>query len=493
MSTDTLVSPSDPALGPRVLLTGATGYVGGRLCRTLAERGVRVRCLARRPEHLGARAQPGIEIVRGDCLDAASLRDAMQDVGAAYYLVHSMGAGAEFEARDRAAAKCFAAAARAAGVGRIVYLGGLADETTALSPHLRSRLEVGAILRASGVPCVELRASIVLGSGSVSYELVRSLVERLPIMVTPRWVETPAQPIAIDDLLEILVRALTVAPGVYEVGGAEQTSYRGLMREYARQRGLRRVMLRVPVLTPALSALWLGLVTPVFARVGRHLIESIRSATVVRTPSHEVFGVRPMSVADAIAAALRNEDRELAETRWSDAVSSSAVVARRYGATELRRRLVDARTLVVAAEPSRVFAAVERIGGENGWYAYDSLWRIRGALDLALGGVGLRRGRRHPERLQLGDVVDCWRVERLEPGKRLRLSAEMKLPGRAWLDFEVEAVSGGTRLQQVASFDPHGIAGIAYWFAMYPAHAFVFRDMAAGIAAHALRAPDRTH
>lgn len=480
---------SEPTGERLILLAGASGYVGGRLRRALAERGERVRCLARRPEQLAARVEPGVEIVRGDCLDEGSLRGALSQVDAAYYLVHSMGAGAEFEARDRAAAQCFATAAKAAGVGRIVYLGGLADEATALSPHLRSRLEVGRILRASGVPCVELRASIVLGSGSVSYELVRSLVERLPVMVTPRWVETPSQPIAIDDLLEILVRALEVAPGVYEVGGAEQTSYLGLMREYARQRGLRRLMLRVPVLTPRLSALWLGLVTPVFARVGRHLIESIRSATVVRTPSHDAFGVRPMSVADAIGAALRNEDRELAETRWSDAVSSSAVVERRYGATELRRRLVDARTLVVAAEPSRVFAAIERIGGENGWYAYDSLWRIRGALDLAVGGVGLRRGRRHPDRLRLGDVVDCWRVERFERGKRLRLSAEMKLPGRAWLDYEVEAVPGGTCLQQIASFDPHGIAGLAYWFAMYPAHAFVFRDMAAGIAAHALRDP----
>jgi hypothetical protein len=306
-------------------------------------------------------------------------------------------------------------------------------------------------------------------------------------MVTPRWVETPAQPIAIGDLLEILVRALEVEPGVYEIGGAERTSYLGLMREYARQRGLRRVMLRVPVLTPRLSSLWLGLVTPVFARVGRHLIESIRSATVVHTPSHAAFGVRPMSVADAIAAALRNEDRELAETRWSDAVSSAAIVTRSYGGAEHGRRLVDARSLMVAAAPSRVFAAVERIGGATGWYAFDWLWRVRGALDLAFGGVGLRRGRAHPARLRLGDVVDCWRVERIEPGKRLRLAAEMKLPGRAWLDFEVEAVAGGTRLLQIASFDPHGVAGLAYWFAMYPAHAFVFRDMAAGIAASALR------
>jgi hypothetical protein len=306
-------------------------------------------------------------------------------------------------------------------------------------------------------------------------------------MVTPRWVETLAQPIAISDLLEILVRSPNVPPGIYELGGAERTSYAGLMREYARQRGLRRWMLRVPVLTPRLSALWLGLVTPVFARVGRHLIESIRFATVVRKPSLEVFGVRPMSVADAIAAALRNEDRELAETRWSDAISSAAIARRSYGGGELGRRLVDARSITVLAPPSRVFAAVQRIGGANGWYAYDWLWHLRGALDLLVGGVGLRRGRRHPTQLRIGDIVDCWRVERLEPDRRLRLAAEMKLPGRAWLDFEVEAAPGGSRLRQIASFDPHGVAGLAYWFAMYPAHAFVFRDMIAGVAAHALR------
>jgi uncharacterized protein YbjT (DUF2867 family) len=414
----------------RVLLTGATGYVGGRLRRTLVERGVSVRCLARRPELLAERVEPAVEIVQGDCLDPDSLRTALADIEVAYYLVHSMGEGAEFEARDRSAAQNFAAAAKAAGIARIVYLGGLADEEASLSPHLRSRLEVGRILRESGVPCVELRASIVLGSGSLSFELVRSLVERLPVMVTPRWVETLAQPIAISDLLEILVRSPNVPPGIYELGGAERTSYAGLMREYARQRGLRRWMLRVPVLTPRLSALWLGLVTPVFARVGRHLIESIRFATVVRKPSLEVFGVRPMSVADAIAAALRNEDRELAETRWSDAISSAAIARRSYGGGELGRRLVDARSITVLAPPSRVFAAVQRIGGANGWYAYDWLWHLRGALDLLVGGVGLRRGRRHPTQLRIGDIVDCWRVERLEPDRRLRLAAEMKLPRR---------------------------------------------------------------
>jgi uncharacterized protein YbjT (DUF2867 family) len=476
----------DQAPSRPILLTGATGYVGGRLLRVLAERGEHVRCFTRRPAALTDRVPAGVEIEGGDCLDADAVERACRGVGVAYYLVHSMGVGAEFEARDRAAAEAFGRGAHAAGVERIVYLGGLADEAATLSPHLRSRLEVGRILRESGVACVELRASIVLGSGSLSFELVRSLVERLPVMVTPRWVETPAQPIAITDLLEILVRARDVAPGVYEIGGAERTSYQGLMREYARQRGLRRWMLRVPVLTPQLSALWLGLVTPVFARVGRHLIESIRAATVVKRPCHQLFGVTPRSVSEAIAEALANEDREYAETRWTDALSSAALSPRRFGGADFGRRLVDARELLVPASPEAVFAAVERIGGESGWYAYDWLWRLRGALDLIVGGVGLRRGRTHPTRLHVGDVVDCWRVEALERGRRLRLRAEMKLPGRAWLDFEVEPAASGARLRQVASFDPRGLAGLAYWFSIYPAHAFVFRDMLRGVAAHAL-------
>jgi uncharacterized protein YbjT (DUF2867 family) len=475
--------------GPVVLLTGATGYVGGRLLEVLTARGFRVRCLVRRPSLWARRDEPGLEIVAGDCLDDDAVARACAGVDVAFYLVHSMCVGAAFEERDRAAAQAFARGAKAAGVKRVVYLGGLADERGTLSPHLRSRLEVGRILRESGTPCVELRASIVLGSGSLSFEIVRSLVERLPVMVTPRWVETESQPIAITDLLEILVRAQGVAPGIYEVGGAERTSYAGLMREYARQRGLRRWMLRVPVLTPRLSALWLGLVTPVFARVGRHLIESIRSATVVTQPSHAVFGVRPVSVAEAIRAALENEDREHAQTRWCDALSSAATRRRAFGGTKIGRRLVDVRELAVAATPAQAFAAVERIGGANGYFAHDWLWKLRGFLDLLVGGVGLRRGRRHPTRLALGDVVDCWRVEVLERGRRLRLAGEMKLPGRAWLDFEVVPAPGGARIRQVASFDPLGFAGLAYWFSVYPAHAFVFRDMLAGIAARALAEP----
>jgi uncharacterized protein YbjT (DUF2867 family) len=295
---------------PRVLVTGSTGYVGGRLWHQLEKEGRSVRCMARHPAPLAARVGPGTEVVAGDVLKPETLEAALTGVDGAYYLVHSMGSGSDFEKEDRAAARNFGEAARGAGLRRIVYLGGLGHGDD-LSPHLRSRHEVGRILRQSGVPVIELRASIVLGPGSLSFEMIRALVERLPVMITPRWVEVEAQPIAIDDLLVYLIGALDV-PGresrTFEIGGADRVSYGGLMREYARQRGLRRVMIRLPLLTPHLSSLWLGLVTPLYARVGRELIESIRHPTIVRDPSAlEVFPVRPRGMREAIAAAIRNE------------------------------------------------------------------------------------------------------------------------------------------------------------------------------------------
>ena len=479
----------DPAASDLpVLVTGATGYVGGRLLRVLESARVRVRCLARRPDYLRGRAAPSTEIVGGDVLDPASLARALAGVRAAYYLVHSMDAAGGFEARDREAARAFGAAARAAGVPRIIYLGGLAGPGEALSAHLRSRHEVGRLLRESGVPVVEFRASIVLGSGSLSFEIVRALVERLPVMITPRWVSVPAQPIAIDDLLAYLVAALDLpleGSPVYEIGGADRVSYGDLMREYARQRGLRRLMIRVPVLTPRLSGLWLGLVTPVYARIGRRLVDSMRHPTVVTDPDAlRVFDIRPRGVAEAIAAALRSEDREFAETRWSDALSAAGAETPRPGA-RFGNRIVDSRAVQVGAPPVNAFAPVRRIGGTTGWYAWEVLWRLRGFLDLLAGGPGMRRGRRHPQHLRVGDVVDFWRVEAYEPGRLLRLAAEMKLPGRAWLEFEVRPEDPGSVIRQTATFDPVGLFGLAYWYALYPLHRLVFAGMLRGIAAAA--------
>jgi uncharacterized protein YbjT (DUF2867 family) len=413
------------------------------------------------------------------------LGPALAGVDTAYYLIHSMGSPGNFEDDDRRGARNFAEAAAEAGVRRIIYLGGLGKERDALSPHLRSRHEVGKLLRSTGVPVIEFRASIVIGSGSLSFEMIRALVEKLPVMVTPRWVSVPAQPIAIEDLLDYLMAALHLAgteSRTYEIGGADRVSYEDLMREYARQRGLRRVLIRVPVLTPRLSSLWLGLVTPLYARVGRKLIDSIRHPTLVEDPSaRRDFAIRPMGHREAIAEALRNEDREFAETRWSDALSSIGLAAM-TGDHRFGNRLVDSRVTMTDASPQQAFKAIQRIGGTTGWYFANRLWQVRGGVDVLMGVVGLRRGRRDAMQLRVGDVVDCWRVEKFEPDRHLRLAAEMRLPGRAWLEFEVEPARGGSKIRQTAYFDPAGIAGLAYWYAVYPLHQVVFAGMLRGIA-----------
>jgi uncharacterized protein YbjT (DUF2867 family) len=475
---------------PLVLVTGATGYIGGRLLKALEASHHRIRCLARHPEFLKARVRSGTEVVSGDCLDRCTLRAALAGVDTAYYLVHSMGSAAKFAEQDRIAAQNFAEAAKEFGVRRIIYLGGLGEVSPSLSSHLRSRLEVGDLLRHSGLPVIEFRASIVIGSGSLSFEMIRALVQRLPVMICPRWVSVKAQPIAIEDVVHYLMQALdlpTDESRVFEIGGADQVSYGDIMREYARQCGLRRMMIPIPFLTPRLSSLWLGLVTPIYARVGRKLIDSLRNPTLVKDSSAlDVFQIRPRGLKQAIARAASGEDHEFAQSRWSDALSSAGAQST-WGGVRLGTRMVDSRTAEVGVPPHLAFRPIRRIGGFNGWYFANFLWQIRGFLDLLVGGVGLRRGRRDPEALTVGETLDFWRVQTFEPDQRLRLQAEMKLPGRAWLEFEVVGNSRGSTIRQTAIFDPRGLSGLLYWYALYPVHQWIFKGMLRRIAAAATR------
>ncbi len=463
-----------------ILLTGATGYVGGRLLSRLESRGFSVRCLTRNPAGMEGAVAPLTEIVAGDVLDEEAVLVALKGIETAYYLIHSMGAGDDFEETDRRAAENFARACTLQGVQRIIYLGGLGNPDHDLSRHLRSRQEIGDILRTSTAGVIEFRASIIIGSGSLSFEMIRALVERLPVMICPKWVRVLAQPIAIEDVLSYLTEALNCPPGesvVFEIGGPDQISYGEIMKRYARQRGLTRWMTPVPFLTPYLSSLWLGLVTPLYSRVGRKLVDSLRNPTLISSDlAHRHFPVRPRSTDEAIARALVNEDREFAETRWSDALSSGSR-NRAWGGVRFGSRLVDSRTHQVSAPAEQAFRPIRRIGGRTGWYYGNWLWKIRGFLDLLVGGVGVRRGRRHPEHVRVGDAIDFWRVDQYEENRLLRLSAEMKLPGRAWLEFEVTGKDGVSTVRQTAIFDPVGLFGLVYWYGMFPFHQFVFAGM----------------
>jgi uncharacterized protein YbjT (DUF2867 family) len=466
----------------RILLTGASGYVGGRLLHRLEAKSRPLRCLTRRPQLLRDRVGPRTEVVAGDVLDRGSLDAAFQDVHTAYYLVHSMGDRGDFEELDRRAAINFAEAARAAGVAQIVYLGGLGHEES-LSPHLVSRHEVGRLLRQHGVATVELRASIVIGSGSASFETVRALVEHLPIIVAPRWVETLAQPIAIEDVLDYLLAAIELErplDAIYEIGGADQVTYADVMREYARQRGLHRRVVRMPLITPRASRVLLGLLTPVYGRVAAAMVDSLRNETIVtRSPTHAAFTGPQRGLRAAIERALVNEDREFAETRWSDALPQEQPL--RWGGLAFGRRLVASRVMHVERKTEEAFAPIQRIGGSTGWYAANWFWRLRGFLDTLRGGVGLRRGRRDPDDLRVGDTIDFWRVERLDPDRLLRLAAEMKIPGRLWLQFEVDPAEQDSLVRQTTVFDPAGYVGLAYWYLFYPVHHRVFSRMLHGI------------
>jgi uncharacterized protein YbjT (DUF2867 family) len=466
----------------RILLTGASGYVGGRLLRRLEASDRPLRCLTRRPEVLRDRVQSQTEVVEGDVLVRGSLDSALEGVHTACYLVHSMGGAGNFEELDRRAAINFAEAAAAAGVAQIVYLGGLGQDDE-LSTHLASRHEVGRLLRSRGVPAVELRASIVIGSGSASFETVRALVEDLPVIFAPAWVETLAQPIAIEDVVDCLLSVLEFerpVDAIYEIGGADQVTYADVMREYARQRGLHRRVVRMPLITPRASRVLLGLLTPVYGRIAAAMVESLRNETIVTRPAtHAALRAPRRGLGAAIERALVNEDQEFAETRWSDTMPQERPLG--WGGLTFGRRLVASRVVRVGRTPDEAFAPIQRIGGTTGWYAANWFWRLRGLLDTLRGGVGLRRGRRDPDDLRAGDTVDFWRVERVESGRLLRLAAEMKIPGRLWLQFEVDSADHDSVVRQTTVFDPAGYVGLAYWYLLYPIHHRVFSRMLLGI------------
>jgi uncharacterized protein YbjT (DUF2867 family) len=467
-----------------VLVTGATGYIGGRLVPRLLEAGFAVRCLARDPARLQGRPWLGqVDVAAGDCLRADTLVAAMQGVQFAFYLVHSMAAGHDFEQRDVLAARNFAVAARAAGVGRIIYLGGLGDPESALSEHLRSRQETGAVLRESGVPVTEFRAPVIVGSGSLSFEIIRYLTERLPVMICPRWLYTRAQPIAIRNVLDYLVAALDTPEStgrIIEIGGADVLTYGDLLRGYARVRGLKRWLVPVPVLTPRLSSYWVHLVTPIPAAFAGPLIQGLRNDVVVRDDiARRLFPeIRPLDYATALQLALANLETGRVETAWSDALASSQGDIAAVALSTHEGIILERRQRTVAASAPIVFSAFTRLGGNTGWLCMDWTWRVRGLIDRLLGGVGLRRGRRDPLAVRVGDAVDFWRVEAVEADRFLRLRAEMRVPGRAWLEFRVEPIDAGTsRLFQTAFFAPRGLGGLLYWYLLYPIHAVIFSGL----------------
>lgn len=470
---------------PSILLTGTTGYVGGRLLKFLEEKKIPLRCMIRRPETLQEEISPSTELVKGDVLDPSSLVAALKGIDTAYYLIHSLTSKGVFDEEEKQAAENFAAAAKFCGVKKIIYLGGLGSSEDQLSEHLKSRQKVGEILRKSGCVVIEFRASIILGSGSISFEILRSLVEKLPIMVTPRWVKTPTQAIAIEDVISYLWLALEKNfehSEIFEIGGKDINSYEALMLEYAKQRGLRRYLLPVPFLTPSLSSLWLALITPAYQRIGRKLVEGLRNPTVVQnSKALEVFPLRPMGISEAIARALKNEDKEFIQTHWSDAFSSGKLIQKNHSA-KFGTRLMDARQIHLHVSSRQAFQPIQKIGGDTGWYYADLLWNLRGLLDLLFGGVGMRRGRRDPHHLNVGDAIDFWRVEAFEPGQRLLLRAEMKVPGRAWLEFKVEGNDFESTLYQTAIFDPVGLMGRLYWYALLPFHWLIFGRMLKSIA-----------
>ena len=471
------------------LVTGASGYVGGRLVRDLLQDGWAVRILVRdRRKISGQPWADSVDVVEGNANNVQDLERALIGVHTAYYLLHSINAGTQFDEVEAEMAKNFADASSKCGVSQIIYLGGIANDENR-SRHLTSRMNTGTQLASTSVPVLELRAGIIIGSGSASFEMLRHLTHRLPIMTTPKWVMNKTHPIAIRDVLYYLKGAAHLEKPVnkvFDIGGPEVLSYADMMQKFAKLSGLKkRWIIRVPVLTPGLSSLWIGLVTPVPTALARPLVGSLISE-VVADPAKSIDALIPkpaeglIDVETAISLALSKITTHNVETRWSDATMPTAPWQKAQGDPDWAGEMVlrDHRVKITDVPAEQVWRQVERIGGVNGWFGSDFLWWARGVLDRFLvGGVGLRRGRRDPDFLRVGESLDFWRVEELEAGRRLKLYAEMVLPGKAWLEFTVTRENGKTKIVQEATFNPRGLGGQLYWYAISPLHLFVFPTM----------------
>ena len=476
----------------QILVTGVTGYVGGRLVPRLLEAGYPVRCLVRDPERLQGHAWLNqVEIAQGDALDPASLVSSMRDASVAYYLIHGKQAGRDDAIQDLEAARNFIAAAEEAGLKRIIYLGELVDPTADLSPYLRSRHETGYILRQGSLPVTEFRAGMIVGSGSILFEMIRYLAEREPIFICPRWFYSLAQPIAIRDVLAYLISALEKPASqgrLIEIGGATRLRYADMLCSYAGERGLKRLLIRTPVYAPRLSAYWVHMVTPIQWNVILPLIEGLNAEIIVRDDlARQLFPqIKPLDFQTALHLALGRVQNDTVETSWSDALVTVQGDVRPVKLTTVEGMMLERRNLQVNLPPEAVFRAYSGLGGDRGWLFMNWAWEVRGWIDKLFGGVGLRRGRRHPDEIWVGESLDFWRVEAIEPGRLIRLRAEMKVPGRAWLEFQsISTPDGNTLLTQTAYFAPRGILGFLYWYILYPIHGFIFSGMIQKIAERA--------
>ncbi|MBN2414174.1 DUF2867 domain-containing protein [candidate division KSB1 bacterium] len=456
-----------------ILVTGATGYIGGRLIPLLLKKGHKIRILVRNPKQIAGRSwAKDVDIVKGSIEESDTIEKCLAGVDAAYYFIHSMYAGRDFDERDKQYALSFAKAA--GNVKHVIYLGGLLPKTDKVSKHLASRAEVGEILR-QHCPVTEFRAGPIIGSGSASFEMVRYLTERLPVMVAPKWILNHVQTISIKDILLYLVNALDKEPlGVVEVGSSS-LSFRDMMLEYGRIRGLKRIIFPLPVLAPRLAGLWIGLITPVPNKLALPLVRGITHPVLADTAKASKFfpEIHPVSYQNAVELALQETLANAVETRWNLHFNDDVTFER----IDKEGLLYEIRTLYTEYPRELVFKSFSSIGGERGWLTWNWAWKIRGIMDKLAGGPGLRRGRRDAVEIMVGEALDFWRVERIQKPEILLLRAEMKVPGTAWLLWETRPDNHGTRLVQTAIFAPTGLLGFLYWYSLYPIHKKIFNDM----------------